>query len=81
MALREDYASECIDEINRKIKSINNIIDEIRPYNFDVELGLENSVYIEKIDYEVKSIINTLEDLKEILLQERRKIADDLKDL
>ncbi len=81
MALREDYHTPCIEEINRRIGLIDNIIGDIKPYNYKAKLGLENSSHEEKIENVLDDIVKKLEKMQEVLISERKKIAYDTSDV
>lgn len=83
MALREDYYTPCIDEINSRIGAIEEVKDEIESRNYDEEFGVENSGSSDDIEEKIKKIITKLDDMIEILYSEKNKLAqnsDDLKD-
>lgn len=75
MALRQDYYTPCAEEIDKKIKAAQTLIEELEGLTSD-DIGVENSEheinYRTEIERSIKvfeSIITGLEDSKKSLQQ------------
>ncbi len=79
MALREDYFSPCANEINRKIRIVESIQEDI--INTKNNLGLENSISEEDLKNKLKRLDTLLEDVRSLLYLEKNKLADSVSDL
>lgn len=79
MALREDYFTPCSDEMNRKIRIVENIQEDI--VRIKNNLGVENSYSEEDLKNKFKKLEVLLEDVRDLLYFERCKLADSILDL
>lgn len=79
MALREDYFSPCASEINRKIRIVESIQEDI--INTKNNLGLKNSISEEDLKNKLKRLDTLLEDVRDLLYFEKNKLADTVSDL
>ncbi len=75
MALREDYYTPCVEEINQKIREVESLIDELELRDIESEFGIENSAYEDELGQETKLILNILEEVQDKLIYNRRKLA------
>lgn len=79
MALREDYYTPCIDELMRKISVVEDIQEELNKVRKNT--GVENSQMEEDIKDEIKRLDKLLEDVRDMLYDEKRKLADKVSDI
>lgn len=78
MALRGDYITECLGEINRRIGYIEELEDQFRK---SMDTGVENLKTNDDIDDVLQSINKKLDDMREELYSARSKLADDVSDI
>lgn len=81
MALREDYYEPCADEIDRRLRLIEQIKTDITPIDYDGGFGIENSNLSEDIEDEYREVFKILDEMLELLEREKRKLADDISDV
>ncbi|WOO88806.1 hypothetical protein R2F61_07975 [Mollicutes bacterium LVI A0078] len=78
MALRGDYITECLGEINRRIGYIEELEEQFKK---SMDTGVENLKTNDDIDDVLQSINKKLDDMREELYSARSKLADDVSDI
>lgn len=78
MALRGDYVTECLGEINRRIGYIEEMETQFKK---STDTGVENLKVNDNIDDTLQNINRKLNDMKEELYSARSQLADDVADI
>ncbi len=78
MALRGDYITECLNEINRRIGYIEELESQFRR---SMDTGVENLKTNDDIDDLLQSINRKLDDMRDELNSAKSKLANDVSDI
>lgn len=78
MALRGDYVTECLSEINRRIGFIEELETQFKK---STDTGVKNLKVNDDIDDVLKNISIKLNDMRGELYSARSQLADDVTDI
>lgn len=78
MALRGDYITECLEEINRRIGYIEELEEQ---FKISMDTGVTNLKSSDEIDEVLQGINRKLNNMRDELDNARTKLTDDVNDI